>query len=157
MKKLLLILTFVLTACGNDYTYIQDSVTSEFNGIFYVTGSDNNCIELTQNFDGLVDIATSCQKLVTVNPENDTLGEFPNISLRDQKIIDGKVRFTVYQNFTSDLDVEEDVSGSNISGRKKVEGVLEFVEGSLRLELRVFDDDTNLNFVVAERVFEEVE
>lgn len=67
-------------------------------------GSDANCIYLDEKAENVVDIETDCQSLVTVNPENSTLGQFPSISANNLLVVDGRLKLTikVYKNANND-------------------------------------------------------
>jgi hypothetical protein len=166
MKRYFTVTTFflfflvlaVLSSCGKDAILIQNSDTSLFNGQFYLSGSSTNCITLSEITPGIVDLLSDCQNLTTENPENGTFGEFPRITRNNMLVINNEIRFTTYLTFDGADDIEEDVSGSNISGRKKVDVLIAINENNnLELTIEVWDGDTNINEVVATRKFTQIE
>lgn len=164
MKNLISAVLFVLTAttlfsCGKEYvTYTTPDDGLSFDGQFYLSGSDANCITLNEIQPGVVDILSNCQSLVSENPENGTFGEFPRITRTNAFVQNGEIRFTVDLNYTSDNDIEEDESGSNITGRRRTDVVVKFNDNNkLELTVDVWRDDNNINNVIASRVFTEIE
>lgn len=128
-------------------------------GYFNLDGpSDANCIYLDEKQPNVVDIETDCQSLVTINPENDTLGQFPSISASNLLVIDGEIRYTRNLNYSSGNDIEEDVSGSNITGNRRTDFLFQKVDNRLKLTIRIYKNanNNNLNYIVAERVFNEL-
>jgi hypothetical protein len=161
MKKLIsLVMLVSLISCGDKvHNYAPTEEPRVFDGYFLLDGpSDTNCIRLTQKFEHLVDLESECQNLLTINPQNDTIGQFPRISATNLVVIDGEIRFTRDLNFTSGQDVEEDVNGSNITGRKRVDFLIKVVEGKLIMKISVFanQNNANLNEIVATRQFKEL-
>lgn len=156
-----IVLAMLCIGCGKDYNTTQVTQVVEvseerlFDELYYLSGSSNNCIQIDQFFDGIANIFTPCQRLVSVNPKNGTFGEFPSLHIRNALIEGNKIRFSQYLNFTDANDIEEDVSGSNVRGRKKVDGLIQLVDGRLQLELKVYKNETNLNSVVVTRTFTE--
>lgn len=158
---LVLVILALVTSCGKDtVVYTPQQVENDliFDGRFYLNGSDANCITLNETQPGVVDILSTCQSLVSKNPENGTFGEFPRITRTNAFVINGEIRFTSDINYNSDNDIEEDVSGDNINGRKRTDVLIKFNENNmLELTLSVWDGNNNINTVVAKRVFTEIE
>ena len=82
--------------------------------------------------------------LLTVNPENDTFGVHPRTNT-GYKFLDGnKVVLARDITYTSGGDLEEDVSGANITGKRYT--VLTYtVSNTLKLRIQVFSDELNDN------------
>ena len=166
MKNLAItFLLFSTTACGDKVyqSFEQAKVDQErllFSGYFYLDGPDGsyNCIYLDEKAEGVVDIETDCQSLVSVNPENGTIGQFPSVSATSLIVDDQKLRFTRNMNYTSGNDLEEDASGSNITGSRRTDFVIEFVDGRLSIQISVYanSNNNNLNYIVAKRTFKEL-
>lgn len=169
MKNFLLVaFLFGITACDDKIYYqIQEQVKEEaevklpFSGYFYLDGPDNtfNCIYLDEKQDGVVDIETDCQSLVSVNPENGTLGQFPSVSGTNFLVTkDRELRFTKNLRYTSGNDLETDASGSNITGTRRTDFIFKFVDYRLELTIIVYANanNDNLNAVVATRTFKEL-
>lgn len=173
--KVLFLMTF-LVGCGEtDYIYLPgEEITTEiekeiivepeqmqaFTGYFNLNGpSTANCIYLDEKIENVVDIESDCQSLVSVNPENGTLGQFPRVSQTNLLIINGEIRFTVDLNYTSGNDIEEDVSGSNITGRRRTDFRIYFSDsGELKVNIKVYgsSNNNNLNEIVVNRTFTEI-
>lgn len=141
---------------------VVEEESPSFEGYFSLSGSpsDVNCIRLEETIEGLVNIDSDCFSLVSKNPENGTFGQFPSFTRRDIKVRDGKLLFFVDLNFSSSThDIEEDDSGSNISGRRRVDVEIFFDEDD-RLVLRLFvyegQNNGNLNDIVVRRTFREL-
>lgn len=137
---------------------VQVRIPQKFENIYrFVNGSgDVSTLELRVNSLDLVSIESINQVLVSRNPQNGTAGEHPRISMDGLNIINNRVSFTRDLNYTSGQDLEEDVSGSNITGRKKTDFSLYFNEqDKLVLEIKIYANQSgqNINEVVAHRVF----
>lgn len=130
-----------------------------YSGYYNLDGaSDVNCIYLDEKFPNVVDLEIDCQSLVTINPENGTLGQFPVMTLSNLNVIEGKMRYTRNINYNSGNDLEEDVSGSNITGNKRTDFLFEVVDSKLRITISIYENanNDNLNEIVAVRVFNEI-
>lgn len=129
-----------------------------FAGYYNLDGPGNNCIYLDEKTPNVVDIESDCQSLTTVNPENDTIGQFPRITATNLNVIDGSIRYTHNLNFTNGHDLEEDVSGDDIVGSRRVDVILENIDGRIKITIKVYQNanNSNLNQIVAERVFNEL-
>lgn len=161
MKKLLLIITLLLTvACKDEVVYIDNQGNPvQFSGYFTLDGpSDVNCIYLDEKNPGLVDIESDCQSLVTKNPQNNTLGQFPTITATNLIALGNEIRYTRNVNYSSGNDIEEDVSGSNITGNRRTDFLIKFVDEKLELTISIYRNanNANLNEIVATRVFKEL-
>lgn len=159
MKKLLsIILLITLVSCG-DTNYYPQQQEKNLTGSYLLTGpSKANCIRLQQRENGLIDLVAECQSLVTTNPENETLGQFPKITAKNLILFENKIVFTKNVRFNKNThDIEEDVSGDNIEGKKKVDVLIEFKEQGIRLNIKVYDnaDNSNINKVIVNRTFKE--
>lgn len=162
MKYLLLAL--LVLGCGpeikHEYVTVAGNVDIKFEGYYYLDGGDGavNCIYLDRVAENIVHLDSDCQSLVSVNPENKSLGQFPRITNYSNVIIDNKIRFTKNVTYSSGNDLEEDVSGSNITGSRRTDVVIEHEAGKLKLTIKVYKaaNNSNLNSVVAVRVFREV-
>ena len=168
MRKCLMLLTLasLISACGDDVTYqnvVQNAEEQErqpFTGFFQLDGaSDVNCIYLDEKLPNVVDLESDCQSLVSINPENGTIGQFPTISRSGLLVINNEIRFTQDLNFTSGNDIEEDVNGSNITGRRRTDFRFFYDENmKLNVEIKVFNaqNNNNLNEIIVDRVFKEL-
>lgn len=168
MRKLLVITTLLMmSSCGdkkyyNEYVSEPDVAAPEspkFSGYFVLDGgSDANCIYLDQKAENVIDIESDCQSLVSVNPQNSTLGQFPTISASNLIVLDGAIRFTKNLNFTAGNDLEEDVSGANITGSRRTDVLITFEDSKLKLVIKVYKsaNNNNLNEIIATRTFSEL-
>ncbi len=113
---------------------------------------------MTEKAEGLVDLESDCQSLLTINPNNDSIGQFPSIVLSNLVVIEDKIIHTRNLNYTSGGDLEEDGNGSNITGSRRTDIVIEFVDDKLKLTIDVYENanNNNLNEIVASRVFNEL-
>jgi len=157
------ILALVLLLIGCDNKTVYETVTKEsvqeveinkaekFDGTFYLPHQGQ--ITLDER-DGLVDISNYNQFIFSENPENSTLATHPTISMRGLPVSDDKVRFVRDYNYTTKNDIEEDVSGSNITGKKKTDYTLELDKNScLKINIKIWSGaiKDNPNFLIAER------
>jgi len=174
MKNLICIVALGLTVACNERTIYQpkqETVIEKevpvpfekeheavFAGYYNLDGEGNNCIYLDEKAPNVVDIESDCQSLTTLNPQNDTIGQFPRISGTNYLVTKGAVRFTRDLNYTSGHDIEEDVSGANILGKRRTDVVIEVVDNRMRLTISVYSNsnNNNLNWIVAKRVFNEL-
>lgn len=171
----LLLLSLLVTSCNQleRHYYTTQKVEKEvktkttadneerlaFSGYFNLDGgSDANCIYLDEKVEGLVDIENDCQSLVSVNLENDTLGQFPTISASNLVVINNEIRYTRNLNYSSGNDLEEDVNSDNITGSRCTDIFMKFVDSRLQITLKIYENsnNNNLNSVVATRVFNEL-
>jgi hypothetical protein len=154
----LITLTLLIASCG-DNNYYNVNKDENITGSYLLSGpSQANCIRLQQRENGLIDVVSECQSLVTVNPENDTLGQFPVITAKNLMLFENKIVFTKNIKFDKNThDVEEDVLGDNIEGKKRVDVLIEFKENILHLNIKVYDnaDNSNINKVIVNRTFKE--
>lgn len=163
MKKLIIltIAALFLSACGSDYHTIEKvpvevevPVAQDFEGVFYFENGSQ--IELVAGYDGDVTILRSGQSLQSINPQNDTLGSHPTVSGEGFEVSNGKIFFFSNANYTGGNDLEEDVSGSNITGQKRTDYLIELLgDGRLQLTIKIYSDkiNNNANYVVATRIF----
>lgn len=167
--KLLTMLVLILAAisCGDEKNYYTEEIVnatnenSDFSGYYVLSGPDEdtyNCIRLTQKSESLVDVESECQSLLTTNPENGTVGQFPTISQSNVLIVNGELRFTRNLNYTSGNDIEEDKSGSNITGQRRTDVRIFFEDDLLKVNITVYgnSNNNNLNDIDAERSFTEI-
>jgi hypothetical protein len=137
----------------------EETVRREFSGYFNLSGpSDANCIYLDEKVENVVDIETDCFSLVTENPKDNSLGEFPAISGSNLVVRDDEIRFTKNVNYTSGNDIEEDATGSNITGSKRTDYRFYFKDDRLTLTIKIYDSsiNNNVNEVIATRIFKEL-
>lgn len=130
-----------------------------FQGFYSLNGpSDANCIYLDEKFPNIVDLESDCQSLVTKNPENNTLGQFPRLHISGLQVRNNEIRRTMNVRYDSGDDIEEDVSGANISGTKRTDLLFQVVDGKLKLTISIYKnaDGSNLNEIVATRTFKEL-
>ena len=158
MRVYILFTMLLLTGCGSDYkTEITKSYptveTQSFEGVYYLP--NNGYIELTQADDGDVTFDTAYQSIVSENPQNNTFAHHPAISgkyeVNSNKILFGK---DVDYRTGSQYDLEEDSSGSDITGRHYTTFLVEKVGDEIRLTITIYDGtkNNNLNGVIAKRV-----
>ena len=172
LRCILSVLSFVLVGCGKAYrdtnNYITnvtnnpetiqnstDSTLPDFAGVYRF--ANDSILEIKQSVDSDVTFETTGQFLQSVNPKNDTFGTHPSINKKDAEIHNNVVFFVQNFNYTSGQDLEEDDSGSNITGQKQTSVLLELVEErKIRLTIKIYGDsmNNNPNEVVAKRVFE---
>lgn len=161
LKSLVLVGALVLASCGkervNERLVVVDAKAQDFEGVFYF--DHGSIIELVQSADGDVSILRQGQLLTSVNPQNDTFAQHPAISRTNEEVVGGKIAFTLNLNYTSGQDVEQDVSGANITGKKRTDVLIELIEeGRIRIKLTIYSDqlNANANYVVATRIFEAI-
>lgn len=167
MKNVVLIIalffmTIYFPSCGKDYNYYEiNQETESRSGFYYLDGpSESNCIYLEEKFPGVFNLTSECQNLLTINPENDTIGQFPRITASNLLLNDNSdLIFSGTMNLTSGNDIEEDESGDNLTGRKRFDAKISFnQDNKLTLKISVYAENNfdNLNFIVVEREFKQV-
>lgn len=143
-----------MTSCGKTVKNYENVVVNEnmqsFEGEYYLV--NGGFIEIFQSQDSLY-ISSSGQLITTVNPENNTFGELPKIT-GEYKLNNNKVQFTRNLNYTSGMDIEEDTTGSNITGQRRTDISIELIEDKLQITYVIYSDrlNDNANFIVANRV-----
>ena len=169
MRNVFMLFVFILVivivaSCGKDNNYYIDSSSPEnsrlfYSGYFLLDGpSSVNCIYLDEKIENVVDIESDCQSLVTVNPKNNTYGQFPTITASNLQVINGEIRYTRNINYVAGNDIEEDDNGSNITGSRRTDIFIKFVNDKLRIRLDIYEqsNNNNLNEIVATRYFNEL-
>lgn len=166
MKKFFsFILLVLIVSCGDKvYTTVADhgvepSEDRLFDGYFNLNGGSGvNCIYLDEKLSNVVDIEVDCQSLVTVNPKNKSLGQFPTIAATSLFVINGEIKFTKNLNYTTGNDIEEDQNGSNITGSRRTDFRIYIKNDLLHLNIDIYknSNNNNLNEVVASRKFREI-
>lgn len=130
-------------------------VAQEFEGKYILT--HNSKIELLQNYEGNLVVSSSDQLITTKNPKNGTYGTLPRFA-GETDVYEGNIaHMTVNLNYTSGNDIEEDVSGANITGTKRTDIEISKIDGSLKIVVKIYDDriGANENEIIAKRVFKE--
>lgn len=164
----LLTLLALLGACGKRRTFVESvkevpgpteivekevPIARDFEGAYIL--QDNGFIELMENADGDITILRTNQELITVNPKNGTYATIPDISGEKFEVVNGKVIISRDVNYKdgSRYDVEEDVSGSNVTGRRKTVYTFSKDGETLVLRVQIYANKSshNINFIVADR------
>jgi len=152
MKYLVILLSLVFIGCDDNFYEINESQQAvngtydfEYGGRFTVSVLDNNCIYLLQ---------ANNEALSSVNPRNQTLGTHPVFN----RLIcqyNGSYRYSQNHNYNSGNDLEEDLSGLNISGSKKTDYIVTFQNGQMRITILIYSSgiNNNINSVIATREF----
>lgn len=162
MYKLILPVIILVSACGKtDYVLhetfqekrVEVEVAQDFEGFY--SFENNSQLELVAGSDNEIHVLRDAQVLNTVNPENDTLGTFPIVTESGVEINNGALFFSKDLNYRDGNDLEEDVSGDNIRGRRRTDFTIEKTEIGVRMTVQIYANrsNDNLNFVVATRVF----
>ena len=159
LKSLVMVGALLFVSCGkervNERLVVVDAKAQDFEGVFYF--DHGSVLELVQASDGDVSILSQGQLLTSVNPQNDTFAQHPVISRTNQEVVNGKIAFSVNLNYTSGQDVEQDVSGANITGQKRTDVLIELIEeGRIRIKFTIYSDqlNANANYIIATRIFE---
>lgn len=149
----------MLTGCGDGFVATSPvdppPVEREFEGVYYF--ENGGYLGLSFSHDGDVIFESANQSLTSVNPENGTLGVHPKIT-GQYEIHNDEVRFIKNVNYSNSNDIEEDVSGSNITGSRRTDFVLQLTEVGLRLTITIYGGPINddVDHVDATRVFESI-
>lgn len=174
MKKLIAIVgLLVLVSCGNDEVLLQTvekevevlkevEVTKEvykaqdFEGFYFC--DNNSSLELLTDHNNRVTFDTYGQSMNSINPQNDTLGTHPVISERDVLIKGNRLIIPPknYNYSSSTYDIEEDDTGSNITGKKRTDVIVEKSnDDSITVEFVIYSNaiNQNINWIVANRKF----
>ena len=164
MRKLkLFCLGLFLISCGDrierEVKYLDRIVEVETTKEFSFAGnyflSNNSFIKVLEDVDGFVYIQSNKQLLTTINPKNGTFGEMPKFST-ELYPVGGKLKITLNLNFTDGNDIEEDVTGSDIRGSKRVDiEITKNSENLLVVKFQVYKNqiNKNVNYIIAERIF----
>ena len=164
MKQLFLLVFLIIIAsafngCGDTIYAVKDR-TGLLGGYYNLDGPANNCVYIDEQVRKTVYALTAeCQSLVTVNPANQSLGQFPRLVFNNLVASDdGALRASRNLNFTSGHDLEEDVSGRDVRGVKRVDIVLKLINNKLIMQIKVFKNanNDNLNEVIIDREFKEI-
>jgi hypothetical protein len=158
IQKLVLLIFLIICmlsfqSCGNntEYRYLNQP----FEGTYLM--DNNSAIEMITGEDGEVTILTAGQLLVSINPKNETFGTHPKLNKTGLEPVAGVISFVKDMNYTSGMDLEEDVNGANIRGKRMTDVLIQQLPGDrIRITIKIYSDriKNNPNFIVAVRVFE---
>lgn len=173
MKKLLLLLALV--SCGSE-EYILETVEVEkevevikeievvkevfiaqdFEGYYFC--DNNSSIELLTDHNNRVTFDTTGQSMNSINPQNGTLGTHPTVGERDLLIKNNRLVINPrnYNYSSSTHDIENDTTGSNITGNKRTDLIVEKVDSeTITVEYVIYSGavNSNINSVIAKRKF----
>lgn len=158
MKSLILasLVVLGLTSCGKEYVTTTQMVAQDFEGFYYCDNNSN--IELVTDYNNSVIVESYGQSMNSVNPKNGTLGTHPTVSYRDLVINGNKlVIFPRNYNYSSSThDIENDTTGSNITGNKRTDVLFQLNnDKSLKVEFTIYSNavNSNINSVIAKRTF----
>jgi len=157
MKHLIIILllSLNLTGCGDDVqniTTVQNVVDSQaFEGQFNLPYG--GFVEVLESGDNSVAILSLGQRVILKNPKNDSLGTFPRFNSEKIAVIGDSFIIAKDFNFTSNNDIEQDISGVNITGVHYAIITGTMVDGRLRLNFKVYSGklSDNVNFLIVNR------
>jgi hypothetical protein len=163
MKKLLLIISILgLSVACSDRTYVTNNVEPDtIEGLYTFEETDSKVIsgqlEISINYEGKVTLSQK-QSFITQN-DNLSYGTLPNIS-RSGLTSNGDLlaNYARNLNYTSNNDIEEDLTNDNIIGQKYTRVTL-VVDTDNKLLLTVFihegadNQSGGANKVVAVRSF----
>lgn len=163
----ILFITLVLVGCGQDrpITNITNESTPatagneaptsfSFTGVFRF--ANDSQIEIVQTVDGELNIVTTGQLMQSINPKNGSIGVHPVLSRVNEEVHNGVAFYVLNVNYTAGNDLEQDVSGSNITGSKQTTFKLYMSdERTLNIIIKIYNNSINNNpdKVVAERKF----
>lgn len=162
---LLTIIGITLFSCGDEITYQTfeeikqeyEEPTKDLAGYYYLENGGE--IEILKDHFGRYTI-TQMDYVVTVNPKNDTYAIHPKTNISDRFMTESKeIKFSVDVNYTNQYDVEEDISGNNVQGKRKTNFVYKLKDDSLEIFIQIYSDETknNPNYIVVERLIKGVE
>lgn len=158
MKGLtILFILFLLAGCSEDIfnnTYAYPVSAEQFEG--YYRCDNNSTLELISDFADRVSFETSGQSLNSLNPQNNTLGTHPVVSERDLLVYGNSLLIAPrnYNYNSSTHDIEEDGSGSNITGNRRTDiSVTRTHDSSLEVTFSIYQNsvNNNINSIVAYR------
>lgn len=144
-----------VVGCGDDVTQVMVSevTAQDFEGNYVL--DNNSTIELITASDGEVSILSQGQSLNSLNPTNNTLGTFPNISAYSLEPIHGILLLSKNLNYNSNThDIERD-TGGDINGSKRTDVTIYKTETGIRIVIEVYENaiNSNINYIVARREF----
>jgi hypothetical protein len=150
-------LLLLLVSCNdNEYLTVEQVnvvESQEFEGFYYCDNSSQ--IELLVDFADRVTIETTGQSLNSINPKNGTLGTHPVIGDRDLLMNGNKLIINPRNYHYSSLshDIEEDLSGNNITGHKRTDIEISKTDGGIQILIKIYAGavNQNINNIIAER------
>jgi len=164
MKRILFTVSLLLLmSCGSDYHYAPDIVNAPviydqvFEGVYYF--DNGGYLEIIQGEDNELTLVREGQSIQSINPKNGTLGSHPAIYYSGLEVINGVARFFMNVSYSSSTyDLEEDVSGRDITGVRRTDFELEMVGDHLQLTIKIYDGaiNSNVNGVIATRVLRSI-
>ena len=157
-KVLLIVLGLSLISCSkkieenHSVSIVDNTKIQAFEGNFGC--SNGSFIELIQDELGNVSFESTGQSLNTVNPKNGTFGTHPTISDRNIAVLNSSVRVSRNFNYSSSThDIEQDISGSNITGNHRTDVVVTLIDGGIKISIKIWDGavNGNINSVISNR------
>lgn len=166
MKVLSLLVLLVTVGCGDDLHYSYPEKETEVIKEVEVIKEIEQSFEAFYECDhgGFIDLVKDSennlivtrQDLRSINPKNATLGQHPKINVSGSIESDGKITIPGrnYNYSSSTYDIEEDVSGSNITGQHATDIEIKDAGDGIEISFVIYQGkiNGNLNSVVAERV-----
>lgn len=152
------IATVLLSSCGKDERIVEVVREVEAKEQIQLPGyyllEQGGELEILENHFGQLIVSTPDYPL-SINPENGTLAVHPKIRSRALFLAGGgTLIFSRDVNYSSSFDVEEDLDGDNISGKKLTRYSVSLLEdGAIELRIEIFSGPLkgNPNFIIADR------
>lgn len=157
MKIFMILPLLLLMSCEQNMVFIRgDTIVEkqEFEGKY--TFDNQSFIELITSVDNEITFVTAGQSLNSVNPENDTVGTHPIISDRDVELTNGKLVLPPRNvNYNTRHDIEQDISGSNITGSHRTDVTVEkTANNGIKITIMIWQGalNNNINTIIATRI-----
>lgn len=171
---LIIVLLGAFISCGKDdgegnhvtevvkYIEVEKEIESiviqsqRFEGYYHLKNS--GLIELMANYRGDVTVETTGQQIISINSFDKSTTEHPRIVGSDIQIINGALRWSRNENYTTGQNVKKDVDGTLVVGAKKTDYIIELISGKLKITIRIWNDKigNTIHSLVSERTLKEI-
>ena len=142
-----------MTGCG-DNTYLRQEIVigNDLDATYFFPLGGS--VEVSQDQYGRVSVAM-LDYITSINPENGTYGEHPKTNISDRFLTQDKtLYFSQNVNYNSG-DLEQDVSGANITGTKRTDFTYKWIGDKLELNIKIFNSEKNdnINSIILDRTY----
>lgn len=135
---------------------VEVPVKQMFEGYWYL--QNGGTLEIIVGSDDRITLVTSGQNIQSINPKNGTHAGHPHMSGSQLRVVNGEIRFFKDLTYNSNHDVEEDISGANITGKKRTDFTISEKDGRLIIQIKIYSgaSNSNPNNIVAKRTIKSV-
>lgn len=128
----------------------------DFEGIFYL--ENTGLIELIANIENDISIMTVGQSIISENPKSKDFATHPTMHGNRLRITDGRLIWSVNVKYVTYNNIKEDNSNTVITGVRRTDYLLTYVNGKMTLSIKVWEGPINnvIGNIVVKRIVVEI-